>query len=264
MAVRKLASARSDDPEHRPQSVGDGHGLLEVPGGEQHTDAAALGSFRVFLRALEFGHHVFARVEGRLKTRLGFMCTEVREEGRVVDHIEGRVFFRVVNGADAGQGHEIARVPLNGPFLRLGASAPANDKVEFAACIGRGRYLLPRPDAREAGQKAGAGRGVGSAKVGAQVERNDAALTRGVEAGAKLLDWNSRGRPGLDRVGSLAVFEDLRIASQDFGGNERCYRLSAHRVSPEEFCLILLFHISEYVEIVLARLRISTGGFWNL
>lgn len=228
VAVGQLAGTGGDDAEHRPQGMGDGHGLLEVLVGQQDADAAALRGLGIVLGGFKLGHYGFMSVDRGLEAGGRLLRAEVGEEGRVVDEVEGSVGVSVVDGLERGQSYEVAGLPGDGAVGGLGVAAAVDDVEELAAGVGGAGELLARLDADEAGEKTGAGGGVGGAQGLAQVEWDEAAGTGGVDLGRELPDGYGGGGAGLDGVGRLAVLVDGGGAGELLGGDEGRCGLGAH------------------------------------
>src|SRR6202011_2781390 len=135
--------------------------------------------------------------------RLGLSGSQISEERRVVDEIERRIGIRRVNYFETGERDEVARLPLDGAVGGLGASGAGDDVEELAAGVRSAGQFFTGADADEAGQEAGTCGWIGSLELGAQVERDEAALACGIEFGGEGLDGNAGCGAGFDRIGGF-------------------------------------------------------------
>ena len=89
--VRALHLAVGQQPEHGPQHVGDGQGLLLVGVGQQHADPALLVGAGARRDVLELGHGVGAAELGGPEPGPGRVGAQVAQQRLVVHPVHGGV-----------------------------------------------------------------------------------------------------------------------------------------------------------------------------
>ena len=102
------------EPEHRPQGMGDGSGLGKVGVREQNTDPIRVTGHGVVDDLLEFGFCRGVPEDSGLEAFFRGSNAEVAEQGCVMHPVHARFTFCVVNGLTmGGQNDEVAFAPFN-------------------------------------------------------------------------------------------------------------------------------------------------------
>ena len=136
-----------------------------------------------------------------------------------MEPVEGRVGLGVMFGPAAGrQGEKVAFLPGQIPTPESTPSTAPDHVVDLRRGIGLRPEALTRQDADEVGAQRGAGGRAGATELLAQVERDDPCRALLVEVVREVGQGHFAGQPRADRVGRLAVLEELRILRPSVDG----------------------------------------------